>query len=474
MMLTMWTRREQHQAYQFLTRRIVSAILSGEPETNELPMRRFAVTLLAGIAVAVLVIAGFGVYGLLFPGGGRPAENAIILERETGAKYVYLQGQLHPVLNWTSARLIVGADQPAVRTLSRASLRDVPRGRPVGIPDAPDALPDKGSLLALPWSVCSTPRSATSVALATHVLVGQVPAGGVALGDDEGVLVTSGGSPERYLIWRDHRLRLPDNATIAALGWSGIRPASVSAPFLDTLPAGPDLAPPAIARTGERAGHTVAGAEATIGQLFRVSSQDYVMLPEGLAPVGKLSVRLWAASGRRITETSAQEVGRLLLNSTVEPPGLPAEVPAAHGADDRFTMACLAYRGAQELERPVTVESFAAVAAGMSLPDQGALPESTGADRVVLPGGRGALVATLTSPGAVATGNVYLLTDQGIKYPLPRAELDKIQTSLGYGGVRPVVVPGSILDLVPTGPALDPAAARRFATAATPDPGPSR
>lgn len=474
----MWTRREQHQAYQFLTRRIVSAIMSGEPETSELPMRRFAVTLIIGVAVAALVAAGFGIYGLLFPGGGRPAENVIILERETGAKYVYLDGQLHPVLNWTSARLIVNQPNPTVRTLSRSSLRDLPRGRPVGIANAPDALPDKASLVGLPWSVCSAPRSTTSITLATHVLVGRVPAGGVPLADGEGVLVTAGANPQRYLVWRDRRLLVPDNATVAALGWAGVRPAPVAEAFLDTLPVGPDVAAPDITGTGQRTSHTIAGANTTIGQLFRASGQDYVMLPDGLAPVGKLSVRLWAATGRRITETSAQEVGRLLRDTTVEPPGLPTEIPSAHGADDRFAMACLVYRGATELERPVTVESFSRVEEGMALPDVPAPAEGSdgvpAADRVELAGGRGALAATLTSPGATAAGSAFLVTDQGIKYPLPRVNLSTVQGALGFAGVPPVPVPNAVLALIPTGPALDPEAATRFSVAVTPAPGPSR
>jgi hypothetical protein len=95
----MWTRREQHQAYRFLSRRIVSAMLGGEPEGTEVPMRRFTVTLLASLGMALLVFAGFAVYGLLFPGGARPEENVIIVERESGAKYLYLADQLHPVLN---------------------------------------------------------------------------------------------------------------------------------------------------------------------------------------------------------------------------------------------------------------------------------------------------------------------------------------------------------------------------------------
>ena len=103
----MWSRREQHQAYRFLTRRIVSAVLSGEPETNELPMRRFGMALFSGMGVAVLVVAGFMVFGLLFPGGGRPQENVIIQERETGALYLYQGGELHSIMNFASARLIL-------------------------------------------------------------------------------------------------------------------------------------------------------------------------------------------------------------------------------------------------------------------------------------------------------------------------------------------------------------------------------
>src|SRR5262249_38381227 len=162
--------------------------------------------------------------------GARPAEKTIIVDRDSGARYVYLQGQLHPVLNWTSARLILGEATPAVQTMSTASLRDVPRGRPVGIDGAPDALPDKGSLVGLPWSVGTAPRSTTSVALAGPVLVGGEPAGGAPLADGEGVLVTDP-TGQRFLVWHDHRLKVRDNAVIAALGWAGIRPAPVALPF---------------------------------------------------------------------------------------------------------------------------------------------------------------------------------------------------------------------------------------------------
>jgi type VII secretion protein EccB len=474
-----WSRREQHQAYQFLNRRIVGAILSGEPETTELPMRRFGIVLSASAAAAVLVVAGFLVYGLLVPGGRTPTGNAIILERETGARYIYRQNQLHPVLNFTSARLILAQADPPVQSLSRATLRDIPRGLPVGIPGVPDTLPDKGSLIGLPWSVCTAPRSPTSVVLATHVLVGTVPTGGVVLSASEGVLVSVGPTTDRYLVWHDHRLRVRDNAVIAALGWTGISPAPVTAAFLNALPAGPDLAPLAVPDAGSTS-VAIGGRPAKVGQVFRAQGEFYVALVDGLAHVGQLTARLWAAAGQQATDISAQDVGRTLVDTKVEPPGLPTEVPVAHGIEDRFAMACAVYRGTGGVDQPVTVQSYSRVDDSMTLPDTVTAPAGTDgspADRVALPGGRGALAAALLPAGSTGTGNVYVVTDQGVKYPFPRDNMANVQSWLGFAGVRPVSVPSSILALIPTGPALDPSAAALFVAPdtikATPSPGPA-
>lgn len=460
-----WSRREQHQAYQFLNRRIVAAILSGEPETTELPMRRFGIVLIASAGAALLVTAGFLVFGLLVPGGRLPADNAIILERETGARYIYRQNELHPVLNFTSARLILGQPDPPVQSLSRRALRDISRGLPVGIPGLPDTLPDKGSLMALPWSVCTAPRSPTSVQLATHVLVGTIPPGGAELSANEGVLVTAGTSTDRYLVWHNHRLRVQGNAVIAALGWTGVAPAAVTPAFLNALPAGPDLAPLVVPGAGQSS--VVIGGSATkVGQVFRSQGEFYVAVAGGLAHVGQLTAQLWIAAGQRVADVSAQDVGRTLVDTKVEPTGLPTEVPVAHGIEDRFAMACAVYSGTGAIDQPVTVESYSRVDGSMALADNasplGGTDGSPVADRVALPGGRAALAATLLPTGSTATGNVYVVTDQGVKYPLPRENTAAVQSSLGFAGVRPVSVPSSILALIPTGPALDPTSAALF------------
>lgn len=439
----MRSRREYVQAYRFLTRRIVSAQLVGEPETNELPMRRFAYAVFGSFVLALVVFAGFGVYGLIRPGGKALAAGAIIVERETGSKYLYLEGLLHPVLNWTSARLILNVEKPPVRTMAQASLRNVPRGRPVGIAGAPDALPAKKELLGMPWSVCSAPRARDSVALATQVIVGQVPAGGVAPAPGEGLLVSV--DDVRYLVFRNFRLRIRDNATIAALGWAGVRPAPVGAAFLNSLAAGPDLQPLVVPDAGTQAQVQIGGAVATVGRLYRAAEQYYLAVRTGLVPVGEVTARLAGAA----VDIPAAEAGRLLVPGSVEPQGFPDTVPDVRGAAGGFAMACAEVRAGED----VTVRTYAryddtlALAAGQAVSAGGAV-----ADRVAIAGGRAALVRSLT--GAV----VYLVTDQGIKYPLPR-DPDAVLKALGYAGARPGDLPAAVLALVSTGPALDPAVA---------------
>jgi len=458
----MTSRRDQVQAYRFLTRRIVSAMLAGEPETNELPMRRFTYAMLGGLVVGVLVFAGFAVYGLVRPGGGKPAANTILVERETGAKYLYIEGRLHPVLNWASARLIIGQSRPAVRTMSRSSLREVPRGRPVGIPEAPDALPDRKELVGLPWSVCSAPRAGGSSTLGSYVLIGHTSPGGSAFADDAGLLVGAG--QRRYLLWRHHRLRVPDNATLAALGWASVTPMPVAGAFLNALPAGPDLAAPRIDGDGGAAPRRVGGAAVEIGALFRAADQVYVMRAEGLAPVGDVASRLLTAAGRPVTEISVPEAGRLLVGAPAEPPGYPSGVPSLRNGESPAAV-CASYRGT---DAGVVAETYARTDGELTLPANQA-PAGVGADgvatadRVVLPGGRAALVRAQPVPGGPATGTIYLVTDQGLKYPVPQQDGAKVIGSLGYEGVTPVPVPTAILALVPTSVALDPRSAALFA-----------
>src|SRR5215475_483997 len=106
----MQSKKDQLQAHNFVVGRLRSALLRGDADAIETPTRRFSAAGFAGLLVGALLVAGFGVWGLIFPGGNRgwQAPGTIIVEKETGTRYLYLGGTLRPVLNLASARLLAG------------------------------------------------------------------------------------------------------------------------------------------------------------------------------------------------------------------------------------------------------------------------------------------------------------------------------------------------------------------------------
>jgi hypothetical protein len=64
----MWTTRDQLQAYQFLRRRLVSALQTGDANNPVSPSRRLMLAYAVGVALTLIAVAGIGAYGLLRPG----------------------------------------------------------------------------------------------------------------------------------------------------------------------------------------------------------------------------------------------------------------------------------------------------------------------------------------------------------------------------------------------------------------------
>jgi type VII secretion protein EccB len=358
----------------------------------------------------------------------------------------------------------------------------VPRGEPVGIPDAPDALPDPKALLGLPWSACTMRRSPGSAALASHVIVGGAPAGGQPLGGDA-LLVAAGTASDaiRYLLWRNHRLKVADPSVLAALGMSSARPVPVGQALLNTIAIGPDLKAAFVFNAGAD-GAVVAGETGKLGQVYRAGNEHFVLLDRGLVPVGEVMARLLLAGGGQAVDIPASEAGRLQPQdgARVEPAGFPVDVPPLRNTDTELPLVCASYRGVAAADGAMTtLELFDRPDARLSqasaeLPSPRVGPDAVQlADRVLVPGGRGALVRVLPSPDSASTGTTrYLVVDQGIKYALPRQDTDTVQENLGYAGIEPTPVPPYLLALLPTGPPLDPRVATQFRSATGTTPGP--
>jgi ESX secretion system ATPase EccB len=486
----MQTRREQVRAYRFVTRRVVSALLSGEPETNDLPMRRLSIAIFASVMVAVLVFAGVGAYGLFNAGQVQPATEALIIERDSGARYVYLDDHvLYPVLNYASARLLIGQPNPTVKLMSAASLRGIPRGPVLGIPDAPDSLPDPKALTGLPWSLCSAPRSRDETVPMSQLLLSAPPAGGADLGGTALLTASGRAGGQQYLVMRARsgrieRLKLGKDVA-ALLNLQG-DPVVVGQAVLDAIPAGPDLAKITPSKAGKPSGRTVAGAPADIGQVYQVDAQYYVMLSlgtgTGLVPIGTVTRKLLTGKGAEQPITiTAQDAAPVRLDAHYEPDGYPDAVPATYQATSDAPAVCLGYAAGTEENNPtLTVRTYDTdydhlPGALKVTADPGVTRIQRGVqsvDRVVVEGGHGALVRELPAPGAMDAGTtVYLITDRGVRYPV--ADSADVLASLGYSGVTPVPVFSALLALIPSGPMLDPKAALNPGQTPTPPPAPS-
>ncbi len=478
----MRTRNEQVQAHRFVTRRIVSALLSGEPETTDLPMRRLGLAIFASIMVATIAFAGVGIYGALRPGGGSLTGDAIVIERESGARFLYRDSVLYPVLNYASARLAMNSPTPEVKTVSAKTLRGLRRGLPVGIPDAPDSLPATGALVGLPWQLCEGPRSATNNALTTSLLVGTTVAAGAEL-TDEGLLVSVGGNGPTYVLLHGMRLLVASGTVSAALNLSAVQPVVVDDGFINALPAGPDLAVPVVPGNGGTSQRKVGGSSAQIGRLYRSGDVYYVLLADGLDTIGEVTANLLVAGGARPpAELTPAVAGDAWTHRDFDPAGMPRTLWKMRTVPVTGTTICARYTSQTDpTTQTVTIDTHDQIPEALARNDLGdvSAPRAgvdgvLGADRVVIAGGHGALVRDLPDRGSDANTTVYLITDQGRRYALqPATESGTAgagtsgqgaQALLGYGSVTPIPIDKNLLALLPPGPLLDPAAALSFAT----------
>jgi type VII secretion protein EccB len=469
----MASRRDQLQSYQFLVQRVVSALVLRETDPAQAPFRRALGTAFAGVMVAGLALAAVGIYGVIKPGGKKTWKDgaAVIVEKETGTRYVYRAGKLYPVVNYASALLILGAHAETV-SVSSNSLVGTPRGPRLGIPDAPDALPDKSRLLGTPWSLCSQPqRDSTGRLVTTTVLVvGREPSRGRRL-DDRAVLVKDDKSDALFLVWRNHRYEITDTDTVlGALSLGQAPRVSVGGAWLNALPAGEALSPLEVSDRGEE---STALAGARVGQVFVVRNQGgeeefYLVRDDKLEPITEVQadLLLTAEATREAYPGESPDAKELTTADArsapkADPPATgpeqpPARRPQLADVTDGSTAVCASFDGpkaAAEILIDATADgAVEAIATGQQTTAGTAL-----ADRIKVEPGWGAVVEAMQSPDATS-GTFYVVTDLGRRYALASPDILEL---LGYPPDKVTRLPASLVARIPEGPSLDPAAAAR-------------
>lgn len=465
----MASRKDQLQSYQFLVQRFVSALIMRETDPAQVPFRRLGGAAFASVMVAVLALAGVGIYGLFRPGGDTTWQNgdAIVVEKETGTKFVVIDGVLHPVANYVSAVLIQGSTE--TNSVSRKSLVGYPRGARLGIADAPDSLPASDQLLGSPWSLCmQQQKDASGADVPAGVLaVGVAPSGGHALAR-KAVVATERGSDDYWLITNNHRFSITDSrAVLPALGLSQQSPITVTRAWLSAIPAGADIGPLDLDDIGDSSN---ARPDALIGQVFVTNPTNnsaptyYVATADSLRSVTSLQADIQLADDA--TRAAYQDGNPVALEIPVSDAPEPAQVDTSDDAppataptadtDVRTTSATCATFSSADDTPTIVVDSEPLATSATSAVSTSTEGEAL-ADRVDVEPGRAALVRALSSPTA-ETGTSYLVTDDGRRHPLSGTD---VASMLGFGDVQPVDLPASLVARLPLGSALDPDAAAK-------------
>lgn len=456
----MTDKRDLIDAYNYSRRRLVTAFVSGAPGGREVEPVRPGRTLVAGVALAVLLLAGAAVAGVFHQ---QPdidwSQPALISDEGTGALYVNLgddpeseEPPLRAVVNVTSARLILGADVAPTDVPSEA-IAEQPKGPTIGIVDAPATVPAPADLINSGWTACTGSGLGTHVQVAPEPDVVEVPEAGLVVRRRDAVWLIATAPATADQPASAHRYRFPDDTDEELHGALGVairaNAIPVSDSWLQLFPEGGSLDADGLGIDG--AGDPLPDDaifdgypdDARVGDYFNRSGRQYLITADGpvvAEPFALTVLQHTEFDGRRPQQVELDDDVDLTFH---EPPYAAARWPVELPAGQRQlenTQAC-AMLAAVPGQPP-------AVAIGVD-PGPEARAERQGTV-VDVASGRGAVVGA--ADWASATGGApYLVDDRGVSYRLvDQTAID----NLGYADIEWTVVPDVWLELFEPGVGL--------------------
>ncbi|KUI19673.1 type VII secretion protein EccB [Mycobacterium lehmannii] len=467
------TTKVQVSGWRFLLRRVEHAIVRRDTRMFDDPLQFYSRAVSAGVVIAVAVCLGAALLAYFKPLGKR-GDDTLVVDRNTNQLYVVLpgSGQLRPVYNLTSARLVLGNAGTPVAVKSD-ELNRMPKGQSIGIPGAPYATPVGGANSM--WTLCDTVTKPESVApnlessIIVRPLVTDASVG--PMRPDQGMLVSY--ENDIWLVTESgrHDIDLADRAVTSAVGVPvTARATPISQGLFNALPnAGPWRLPdiPAFGAPNS----VGLPLNLVIGSVFKALTEDgeqhFVVLPDGVARINDTTAAALRATNSfgLVTPPSveASVVARIAEHVFASPlPDKPLEILLR---EDTPTL-CWAWQREPGDQAPKTT-----VIAGRHLPiapsAMGTGIEQIGGDATVyIDGGQ---YIQLQSPDPRYGESLYYIDPQGVRYGLPNADTGK---TLGLTG--PTTAPWQVVGLLMDGPVLSKEAALIEHDTLPPDPNPRR
>ncbi|MGW4808226.1 type VII secretion protein EccB [Kitasatospora sp. NPDC004272] len=466
----MASRRDELNAYTFARKRMVGAFLQpgggGNDEDAPRPLR----AVLPSFVVAAVVVAGFGMWGVLKPAAPPNWDSGkfVIQGKSSTTRYVILndgpnkEPTLHQVLNMSSARLVL-PESATVQTVADDVLDKYPRrGATIGIPYAPDKLPAKGDAgTAKTWSVCDKmgkDNLQTTVSQSVFVAAGQdektLKTSDNKLNDGQMLLVQEplldSGHTQGSIYLVDskgvkHALGMRDmdgkerSDLMTALSSPGTKPQQVTKEWLDTLAAGDPVQFPRIdtfktTKTSAKSNLDLSNPDQKyVGRLLKFQGVYYAVGLDQLYQITEFQAELmrtdpllqsaYPKNGTpAIEDVGAGDISKLESKTTKEMITAAGNLPvkkqqavnvAASGAR---TVVCSTYEGADEKGGIIR-----SVWASTAYPAQ----VTSGSVSAHVTPGHGLLYRAIegdvlsTGTQAASSGSDFLITDSGLRYSLP-------------------------------------------------------
>lgn len=454
------TTKVQVSGWRFLLRRVEHAIVRRDTRMFDDPLQFYSRAVTAGIVIAVLVCLGAALMAYFKPLGKRGGDQ-LLVDRTTNQLYVVMPGggELRPVYNLTSARLVLG--NPGTPSAVKSDeLNRMSKGQPIGIPGAPYATPVSGAAESM-WTLCDTVTKPESVTpqVRTSVLIRPLVVDSTVapLRPDQGMLVSYKGANWLVTEGGRHSIDLADRAVTSAVGIPvTARATPISEGLFNALPNAGPWQLPQIPRAGEP--NTLGlPANLVIGSVFTTvtdadEQQHYVVLSDGVARVNEpTAAALRATNSYGLMQpppVEASVVARIPEQVYVSP--LPDKALDILLRQDDPTL-CWSWQRVAGDQAPRTT-----VIAGRRLPIAASalnsgIQQITGDSTVYIDGGQ---YIRLQSPDPRYGESLYYIDPQGVRYGIPNEDTAK---NLGLTG--PATAPWQVVSLLVDGPVLSKEAA---------------
>lgn len=452
----MASRRDELNAYTFAKKRLVAAFLQPSPTGTEEGAPRPLRGILPGIIVGVVILAGFGAWGMFKPkapeGWDKPKEKVIIGSDST-TRYVVLEtdgkAQLHPVLNLASAKLVLDPGKDEIVKVDEKALDSgkIPHGPTIGIPYAPDRLPEgKEAGKKKRWAVCERPSEGDRAVQKGAFVLGERDRNKVEgknrLHGGE-LLYVQGPDDRLYVVDRSgRRYGVPVNETLLRVLTGNRKPQRVSSQWLATLHAGHTLTFPSVPGT-VGAPANVSGLDSRtnkVGTVIRAPEgnhlQQYLVLDQQVVSISDFVGQLLLSSKQLVglQQSKPYDVSAGAFSPSGTFPGKVAwPEEKSHAVNSASTrpgsrnVACNVLRKVGKTGR-TTLSTWS----GDDFPEQ--IP--AGSTSAYVTPGTGQLFRQFQG-SSTSVGGVFLITDTGLRYAMQsNSDNDRDESGIGDDGKR--------------------------------------